>query len=660
MKRIFGENGLLGDVLGSCEYRDEQLAMSEYISERLSEREHAFIEAGTGTGKTLAYLVPAVLYAIENEKKITLTTETRALQKQLFQKDLPAVQKLVREHFNADFSYSLCLGGSNYPCRKRFELALRRGRFSPEEIRVSGDIGRMFSAGIIFTRLDVTAPQRLWNEICRDGETCSSYRCAFASMCPYQMARKEWTRSTLLVMNHYLFFTNIAMERTYLPETEIVIFDEAHSLEEIASAQLGTTAGYDQLMEIMGLFYRPRKKNVLLSSIEKKKNRELAAEQAKEIISEASAFYEGLRPMIGKKTTLRVREPLGSGADLVNAIKNFLLLMRENEDDFSGEESLRMEFDIARGKLFLYLEALGAAVHHSRENHVYWLESDRAGLAGDITARSQPIDVAEIMAREVIDCHESCIFVSATLSVNGDFSYMAGRLGASGRFGSLSLGSSFDYRSQMLVYIGADMPAPESPEFPARAARAAAEIIGGLGGNCLLLFTSYKMLGEVKELLRRMVSIPIYSQDEMPPSQAVELYVKDGNSILMGTHSFWQGIDLPGDILRGVIMMRLPFAAPDSPPVEARMEKVEQSGKNSFGALQVPEAVIRFRQGVGRLIRSKKDRGVVAILDPRIVSKGYGRIFMRSLPPGCRVIHEMGELKKMIGEVAPGQCDPAE
>ena len=553
-------------MLGSHEYRDEQLRMSEFIAERLSENQHAFIEAGTGTGKTLAYLVPAVMHAIEHGKKITLSTETRALQKQLFEKDLPVVQKIVSGFYDTEFTYSLCLGGSNYPCRKRFENALRKGGFSPDEIRAAEAVGLMFTAGKIFTRLDVQVPSRLWNEICRDGETCSSFRCLFASGCPYQRARKEWNQSTVLVMNHYLYFTNIGMGRTYLPETEIVIFDEAHSLEEIASAQLGTSAGYDQLMEIMALFHRPRKKNVLLSSILKKQNREQAVRQASDIISEASAFYEGLRPLIGKKQSLRVREPLHSGGDLVAAIKNFLLTMRDNEEDFAGDESLRMEFDIARGKLFLYLEALSAAVYHPGENHVYWLESDRTGLAGNITARTQPIDVAEIMEKEVMDCHESCIFVSATLSINGDFSYIAGRLGATGRHGSLSLGSSFDYRTQMLVYIGRDMPAPESPEFTKRAARASADIINGLGGNCLLLFTSYKMLGEVKELLRGMVSIPIYSQDEMPPSQAVELYVRDGKSILMGTHSFWQGIDLPGDILRGVIMMRLPFASPDSPP----------------------------------------------------------------------------------------------
>ncbi len=649
MKDIFSDNGPLQAILGNYEYRDEQYRMAQFILEKLYDRGHALIEAGTGTGKTLAYLVPAVAYAVESGKKITLTTETKTLQKQLLTKDLPLVKKLISEHLGRDFTYSLCLGSSNYPCKKRFELALSKGHFTHEQLKKIEPLSDLFKSGKIFTRLDVTVSQTVWAEICREGESCSSFRCPFISQCCYQKARKAWTQSTVLVMNHYLFFTNIAAGRTYLPETEIVIFDEAHSLEEIASSQLGSTAGYDQLMEITGLFHRPRKKNTLLNHLANKKAKETALTELKEINAEASSFFESMRGLINRKKTLRLREPVSAGATLAVKLKNFLFLMNELEEAFSGDEFLRTEFDIARGKLFLYLEALNTVVYQTREQYVYWMEESAAALAGTVTLRAQPVDIAEIMRNEVLACYESCLFVSATLAVNGDFSYIAGRLGMSAH-ASLALGSAFDYKTQMVVYIGRDLPPPESREFSPRSAGASAEIVSLLGGNCLFLFTSYKMLGEIKGLLQNMIAMPIYSQDEMPSSQAMERYVRDGSSILMGTHSFWQGIDLPGDILRGVIMMKLPFSVPDTPPMEARIEKIVESGRNAFVSLQIPEAVIKFKQGIGRLIRSKKDWGVVAIMDSRIQTKPYGRTFLRALPPGCIITHDLAELKKIIEE----------
>ena len=649
MKDIFSDNGPLQGILGNYEYRDEQYRMAQFIMEKLYDRGHALIEAGTGTGKTLAYLVPAIAYAVENGKKITLTTETKTLQKQLLTKDLPLVKKLISGRLDRDFTYSLCLGSSNYPCKKRFELALSKGHFSHEQLKKIEPVSDLFKSGKIFTRLDVTVGQSVWAEICREGESCSSFRCPFISQCCYQKARKEWTQSTVLVMNHYLFFTNIAAGRTYLPETEIVIFDEAHSLEEIASSQLGSTAGYDQLLEITGLFHRPRKQNTLLNHLANKKAKETAVTELKEINAEASSFFESMRGLINRKKTLRLREPISAGTTLAVKLKNFLFLMNELEEAFSEDEFLRTEFDIARGRLFMYLEALNTVVYQSRERYVYWMEENAAALAGTVTLRAQPVDIAEIMQNDVLSCYESCLFVSATLAVNGDFSYIAGRLGMSAH-ASLALGSAFDYKSQMVVYIGRDLPPPESREFSPRSAATSAEIISLLGGNCLFLFTSYRMLGEIKGLLQNMIAMPIYSQDEMPSSQAMERYTRDGSSILMGTHSFWQGIDLPGDILRGVIMMKLPFSVPDTPPMEARIEKIVESGKNAFVSLQIPEAVIKFKQGMGRLIRSKKDWGVVAIMDSRILTKPYGRTFFRALPPGCIVIHDLTELKKIIEE----------
>jgi ATP-dependent DNA helicase DinG len=644
MKEIFGENGHLSTIVPFFEFRKEQLQMAEFLLERLYDSENGIIEAGTGTGKTLAYLLPAVLYALEHDKKITVTTETKTLQKQLVEKDLPIVQEVVRKYYDWELSFSLCLGSSNYPCRKRYAYALKSGKLHPGELKKLKPVGRLFREKKIFTRFDVAVPGHLWNEINREGDSCDSYKCPFASLCPYQLSRKEWASSNLLVMNHYLFFTNIASGKTYLPPCEIVIFDEAHSLEDIAAAQIGFNIGYREIFDIMSLFYN-EKKHAIADSIADEPVRAQWIAGVKKITAEIGAFFEGLRGLVpAGKSYMRIKEPVASGKAPVETLKRFMVLVTESESIFDEEHPRRIEFDIARGRLFTYIENFYAFVNQISENYVYWIEREADALLGDLFLRGQPVDVAEIFSREIIACYDSSLFVSATLSIGGDFSYITGRLGIV-NFKALSLQSSFDYQSQVVLFIDPDIGDPGEESYNQQAASDAAEIINHLQGNCLMLFTSYKTLREVRNILGGMIAYPVYSQDVLASTDAIERYVGDANSVLMGTHSFWQGIDLPGELVRGVIVMKLPFAVPDSPPVEAKMERIAAMGKNPFAALQVPEAVIRFKQGFGRLIRSSSDRGIVAVLDSRIVNKSYGQIFLKAIPE-CRIVHSLAELKE--------------
>ena len=644
MKKIFGDAGNLSDIIPSYEFRKEQLLMADFIYERLFDSENGLIEAGTGTGKTLAYLAPALLYALEHDKKVAISTETKALQKQLLDKDIPIVKKILNDFYDMDFTYSLCLGGANYPCRKRYETAIKSGKLTPGAFKKLEPVELLFNKKRTFTRLDISLPGYIWNEINREGDSCNSYKCPFAAVCSYQLARKEWSQANMLVMNHYLFFTNIASGKTYLPPFDIAVFDEAHSIEEIAASQIGFKLGYNELLDIINRFFNDRK-NSLLNNVKNEKIAAAGIELIKNSIPKISGYFEKIRSLAPpQKNYLRLREPVPFGSEPIGLLKEFMVLMAEADQEFDADDPFLMEFDVARGKLFNSLENLNSFVYQTNEDYVYWVEREADAMLGDLYLRGQPINVAEIFNREIITCYDSSIFVSATLAVNEDFSYIVDRLGIENHQ-ALPLKSSFDYRSQAVLYVARDIADPGIESYNLQASTEAAEIINHLRGNCLALFTSYRTLREVKTILADLIDYPIYSQDVLAPSDAFEKYVNDNNSVLMGTHSFWQGIDLPGDLLRGVILMKLPFAVPDSPPVEAKMERCAQAGKNPFTSLQVPEAVIRFKQGFGRLIRSSTDRGVVAVLDSRLLSKPYGKIFLKSIPE-CRVVYSLRELKE--------------
>ena len=266
MQDIFGKDGFLKNILDNFEYRHEQFQMSEFILECLYDHKTALIEAGTGIGKTLAYLIPSIIFCIENDKRLAISTETKTLQKQLIDKDIPLVKNFINKYLKTDFKYSLCLGSSNYPCRKRFESVLLSGRIAKSDMHAAEHLSGLLREGGIFSRLDVKMPARFWNEISREPDACSFYTCPHSSQCVYQKARREWQNSRVLVMNHYLFFTNIASGKAYLPEFDIVILDEAHSLEDIASGQLGFDFSYEEINEIISKLYSPRRKKILYSA----------------------------------------------------------------------------------------------------------------------------------------------------------------------------------------------------------------------------------------------------------------------------------------------------------------------------------------------------------------------------------------------------------
>jgi ATP-dependent DNA helicase DinG len=627
MNNVFGREGCLNDILPFYEYRDQQYQMASFLQDFFTDGGVSFVEAGTGTGKSLAYLVPALEYCIREDKVLAVSTETKTLQKQLFDKDIPLVEEIFRKQYDTEFKYSLCLGSANYPCIKRFEIMLQRGGYLFEEQEEISRIADMIEKGETFSRYDVRVSAGVWHEIERDSDTCRGNDCPDFQRCVFQRVKKEWFSSRLLIMNHYLFFSNAATGYTYLPKTDLIIFDEAHSIENIASKQLGFEISYPILMDILDRFHHPNKK-LLLPLITNKSASQTARSLFSEIIKAGKAYFDSLAAQdFSRKRSIRIRKPVSEGVLLSNLIDEFLSVLKESENDFKEEPSAT-EYESARAKLTGFLDGVNQSVKSHPENMVLWCEKndqDTVSLCGS------PVEVSQIMAEKVYPQFESTSFVSATLSIGGDFSYIAGRLGAEDPK-VLSLDSPFDYSSRVCLYIPSDIPTPQERGFIDAAVQRTAELIDLTGGNTLVLFTSYEMLREFETRLRQMLNVDIFSQDGGDAARVVADYMESPGAVLLGTHSFWQGLDLPGDLLRCVIITKLPFPVPDRPDIEAKSEVIEAKGDNPFVKLHIPMAVIQLKQGFGRLMRRIDDKGMVAILDNRVITKMYGRNFILSLP----------------------------
>jgi ATP-dependent DNA helicase DinG len=646
LHEIFGKGGALEEILPYYEYRDEQLKMAEYIDYSLSNEGNYLIEAGTGVGKTIAYLVPLIKRCIGEAKVVAVSTETKALQKQLIDKDIPLIKKVLKEKYNLDFRASLCLGSSNYPCLRKFEKMVQKGEFLFEEKLEVDLLKKYFEREEVFTIFDVEISNTLWNEIKRDSEFCNPYFCSYAKRCLFQKVKREWANSTLLVMNHYLFFSNVAIGKTFLPHFDYAVFDEAHALEQIASNQLGFELSMRSFQEISSSIYARDKKS-LLAKISDKKKRERGLEIFFELEEEVENFFTHATGLMNESAnnTLRLMKGFPEGEELLNVVKQMIDFLTTCEDQYEDEETQRA-LDVAKGRLFEFMQSSNMLVFGFDEDWVFWIqknsyESDKHSAL----LKGQPINISEIMQSDVYSFYESSYFVSATLTVNNDFSFIQNKLGLN-EAKTFQLNSPFDYENNVIVYTPGGHE-PSKNGFVEKSCGVIEEVVRQFGGRCLLLFTSYYMLNQFYEMLTDKIENPIFAQGMMNPVQAVNEYKKTPGSILMGTHSFWQGLDLPGDLLKAVFIMRLPFAVPDRPDIEAKIEKCEQSGGNSFMQLQVPEAVIKFKQGFGRLIRGSNDSGVVAILDSRVITKRYGRIFLDSLPK-CKMSSSLQDVSEFI------------
>lgn len=645
MEAIFGKDGALGDIHKRFEFRREQLTMADFVLEVFVEKSIGIVEAGTGIGKTLAYLFPASQYCIENGKILAVSTETRALQKQLIDREIPILEKVFAAK-GLEFRHSVCLGSSNYVCAKKFSILASRGGISKKDLPIIDTIGRLLNEKVAFSRLDLSVSESIWQKIARESEGCENYKCTHYSACPFQKAKKEWSEANILTMNHYLFFSNIASQKTYLPIIDTVIFDEAHSLEEICADQCGFSVSGKELPELFDDLFNIHTVNKISGIVQTKKYWGKVVKLRETVLQENDVFFRTMMKLCRNRPYTLCRETLSDSAGKLIDALNSLIKITNDISEKLEEETLSFEIDLFRSKLFAISENLKTFAFHSRESYVYWIENEEPGSSSMVVIKARPLDVSEIMKREVNEFYESVLFTSATLSVNGTFNYITERLGIENHK-QIILESPFDYKSQACLYITSTSIEPDNPDYAEYIAGEIYNISEIINGNCLVLFTSYKSLNQVKQILTTLTKRNIHAQGEFQTTSVLKNYLEDKGSLLMGTQSFWQGIDLPGDLLRGVIITRLPFSVPDRPQNIARSEKIESLGANSFYTYYIPEAILKFKQGFGRLIRSGADRGVVAVLDSRIAKKSYGSLFIHSIPQ-CMLARSVEELKKIL------------
>ena len=640
LHEFFAPGGILANSPLPYEYRPGQMEMAKAVERALAERRHLIVEAGTGTGKTLAYLLPA----LRTGRRIIVSTGTKALQDQLYFRDIPFLESLLGE-----LRVCYMKGRANYLCRHKL-VALRdqpilsgleeidqyRQIAEWEQITETGDraeISGLPESSALWSKLDARSDACL-------GQTCPSYqRCFITEM------RRKALESDIIIVNHHLFFADLAVKREaggapdagILPESAAAVFDEAHELEEVASSYFGLSVSNIRFDELA------RDTEAMLRG---KEGADKLIPLTQQLRDRARMFFAGL-PMSGdgRQPFAGREEFLETQGDLYTGVRGTLRRMEAEMEalkEVDEAPGLRKRVARLRTELEFLLES-------NASNIVYWLErrafaaSERNGTARLRGGQSRttflqatPIDVSELLSEMVFETIPTVVLTSATLTVQGGFEHMRRRLGL-GDTGQgareLVVPSHFKYGEQALLYLPPEMPDPRDPEFPAAAAERIRRVLDITKGRAFCLFTSYSAMRDLYERLLPVLDYPILLHGSAPRKALLEQFRTTPNAVLFGTSSFWQGVDVQGEALSCVIIDRLPFAVPSDPVVQARMKVIEEAGGKPFFEYQVPEAVLTLKQGFGRLIRSLEDRGVLVLLDPRIQTKRYGKTFLASLPP---------------------------
>ena len=629
---ILGMDGLLARSLDGFEFRDSQMQMALLIQEALQKRAPAIVEAGTGTGKTFGYLVPLIL----SGKKAVVSTGTKNLQEQIFLKDIP----LLRKATNLDIDAMIMKGRKNYLCLHRCNQFFSQSSFLKTGM---GKLRQRLEAWLKKTKFAdrselswMADDDALWDALSSTSDQCLGSECMHLDECFLGRLRSRAAKAKIIIVNHYLFFADLKVKKggfgEVIPRFQVAVFDEAHTVEEIATAYLGEALSTNQLMELASDLEKETKD---LSGIGKGK-----LKQHLNIIKTGSEYLREFFHDYGDKGRLDHEAVSVIRKGPAREIRRGLKYLREKAN-FKGLDHPVLQSMVARATEMDDL--LDEILKKRNTNWLNWYEKRKRS----IVLHASPLDISDRMNDLLYEKVQTVVFTSATLSTNKTFDYIRTRLGLPAESLEGNYPSHFDFNNQTLMYIPKDLPSPNTPDFAPEAAKRIADILERTDGRALVLFTSYHNLNLVFQILEGRIPYTLQKQGDAPRSVLLDEFKQDINSVLLATASFWQGVDVPGESLSCLIIDKLPFDSPGEPLVSARIDSIRDQGGNPFMEYQVPSAIISLKQGMGRLIRNNSDRGILSVLDNRIMTSRYGRFFLDSLPQ-IPISHDLSDINRFF------------
>lgn len=632
IEKILGEQGCLAGFLDNFEYRPSQVEMALHIEKALIKEKSAIIEAGTGTGKTLGYLVPLFL----SGKKTVISTGTKNLQEQIFFKDIPLLASATGRKIHA----MIMKGRRNYLCLHRYQQYFIQTTMIDSEKELNRQRLEAWLKKTDYADRSelhwLADDDPLWDSLSATSEQCLGYECIQFEDCFLNRLRRNAAKAQIIVVNHHLFFADLMVKKggfgEIIPRFQVAVFDEAHKLEEIATGYFGETVSTGQLSDLVTETEKEVKligshnKNDLISILN---NIRKGTERLKKAFDESED-----RGRLNEKTRAEIRNgPLQEIDQGLNYIRQRSGLSEYKDASFQILATRAADLEESLKRIFSYDDP----------DYLDWYEKRKRG----VIFHASPLDISGTMKELLYERLKTMVFTSATLATNNSFGYIRSRLGLPDNSLEFILKSHFDFARQSLLYVPKDMPLPNTPGFPLKISLRIIEILNITSGRALCLFTSYNNLNIVYEQVKGKIPFRIFKQGNAPRSLLLEKFRKDTHSILFATGSFWQGVDVPGESLSCLIIDKLPFESPSDPLVSARIESIEANNGNPFMEYQLPSAIISLKQGLGRLIRKSTDRGILSVMDARIIKSRYGRFFLDSLPE-IPLVHELDQIQNFF------------